>query len=793
MNMSFIGEGSIKKRTIIIFAFIFMIVIFMTVLFSYMGSTNRLKEELNYSNITLLKHISQNIDMKLREIDRQIVNLINEPEMRVFMYENYNINPEYYVHIEKLLKKMNELKFSNPNIYSIYLYSACQGKVLTDIMSFKIDEFYDKGWLDTLNNLKKYYLWMDTRMITENFLNNVEHKNVITLVRPYPIASHPQNRDGAVIVNINENVFNNLINGSQTQRLGEIFVIGNGGTIISHHNKNRLYYRLEDEEWGNHILSTNQDGQVDGEMENADSTFFYITSPYTGWKYISEISRIKINEPIITIRNIFLLIAVSMFCIAVIMVILASRWTYKPISRFIRTVMNTINKSQIADERVESLDNFRELEQIFSDLITDYDRARKQIEESAPAIKSKLVTDILMGYVTNYQDVVRHLKLLNIFLNPANFIVMVAEIDEWSNLQKSLEAEELHFYIRQVGSIIEGIANQNYKATTTNYTENGIAILVSFENDNPTFAVDVSIALAHKIQKQIEEELQLTVSIGIGSFYQDMANVKKSFHEAKEALKYKILMGHNSVICIDDILLYNERELYGLFSSINSIALAIKMADEQEIQARLTRLFDEVIEKSLPPDFIRQLAVQLVIEGIQAALDTGLDLGDILDEESNDAYQVLKSCETVDRMKEYIEELFIKFADYIRYKRSCNNNNELIERILEYIHRHYMESDLSLNRLAKRFHISVPYLSKIFKEYVETNFMDYLIKVRIEKAMELLANSNKKINEIALEVGYTNSHSFIRVFKKYVGKTPGEFRNEMVLWVADEDNKITLA
>jgi len=787
-----IAKGNISKRTIIIFTFIFLVVIFMTTVFSYMSSTRRLKHELNYSNIMLLKHISKNVDMQLQEIDRQIVSLINEPEIRIFMYENYDNNPDYYVHMQKLLKKMNDLKFTNPNIYSIYLYSSSQEKILTDIMSFKIDEFYDKGWLRTLNDLKKYYFWMDTRSIAENFSNKIERKNIITLVRPYPIASHPQNRDGAVIVNINENVFNNLINGSERQRLGEIFVVGNGGAVLSHYNKNRLYNQLDKEEWGNHILSSNQDGQVNGKMEGIDSSFFYITSPYTGWKYVSVIPHIQINEPIITIRNIFFLIAVCMFLVAVIMVIIASRWAYKPILRFIHTVNKTINESQIADGRTQSLNSFEELEQVFSELITDYDRARKQIEESVPAIKSKLITDILMGYITNYQDVARHLKLLNISLNPTNFIVMVAEVDEWSSLSKNLELEELYYYIRRINSIIEEIVNENFKGAAVDFNEKELAILVSFEGDNSTFAVDVSIALAHKIQKQVQEELRLTISVGIGSFYYDIANVKKSFHEAKEALKYKILMGHNSVICIDDILLYNERELYGLFSSINSIALAIKMADMQEVDIRLTKLFDEVIEKSLPPDFIKQLGVQLVIEGIQAALDTGLDMGNILDGDSHNVYQMLRFCETVDQIKEYIEELFMKFTERIREKRSNSNNSELIEKILEYIQEHYAQNDLSLNRLAEKFHISVPYLSKIFEEHVETNFMDFLIKVRIEKAMELLANSNIKINEVAQEVGYTNSHSFIRAFKKYVGKTPGEFRNGMVLRSSDEDKKITL-
>jgi two-component system response regulator YesN len=76
-------------------------------------------------------------------------------------------------------------------------------------------------------------------------------------------------------------------------------------------------------------------------------------------------------------------------------------------------------------------------------------------------------------------------------------------------------------------------------------------------------------------------------------------------------------------------------------------------------------------------------------------------------------------------------------------------------------------------------------LSKIFKEFSETNFLDYLITIRMEKAKELLSDSNKKVYEIARKIGYTNTQSFIRIFKKYTGKTPNEYRSDGALDSAD--------
>ena len=92
-----------------------------------------------------------------------------------------------------------------------------------------------------------------------------------------------------------------------------------------------------------------------------------------------------------------------------------------------------------------------------------------------------------------------------------------------------------------------------------------------------------------------------------------------------------------------------------------------------------------------------------------------------------------------------------------------------------------MDYDLSLNKIAVIFHVSVPYLSKIFKESVNQKFLDYLIGLRIEKSKEILKDGEIKLNEVADKVGYPTYTSFIRIFKQYVGMTPTEYRKQHIL------------
>ena len=102
----------------------------------------------------------------------------------------------------------------------------------------------------------------------------------------------------------------------------------------------------------------------------------------------------------------------------------------------------------------------------------------------------------------------------------------------------------------------------------------------------------------------------------------------------------------------------------------------------------------------------------------------------------------------------------------------------VITRAKHFIHEHQSE-DLSLGQVAKAVNTSTFYFCKMFKKATGLNFTDYLSRVRIEKAKNLLLNPNLRISEIAYEVGFQSLTHFNRVFKKIVGQSPTEYRSHL--------------
>ncbi|OPA79095.1 DNA-binding response regulator [Paenibacillus selenitireducens] len=101
-----------------------------------------------------------------------------------------------------------------------------------------------------------------------------------------------------------------------------------------------------------------------------------------------------------------------------------------------------------------------------------------------------------------------------------------------------------------------------------------------------------------------------------------------------------------------------------------------------------------------------------------------------------------------------------------------------VKRACDYIRENY-QSDHTLAEVCGRFGMSVSYFSVQFKKYTGYSFVNYLNRVRIEKAKELLLQSNLKIYEVAGEVGYDTLQYFNRVFKQAVHMTPGEYRSRL--------------
>jgi len=101
-----------------------------------------------------------------------------------------------------------------------------------------------------------------------------------------------------------------------------------------------------------------------------------------------------------------------------------------------------------------------------------------------------------------------------------------------------------------------------------------------------------------------------------------------------------------------------------------------------------------------------------------------------------------------------------------------------IEKVKRFVERNYHKK-VCLKDAAQSVYLSPKYLSRIFRQNTGKSFSEYKLKVKIEKARELLSKTGYNVNQVAENLGYENVESFIRLFKKFVKYTPAEYRKKI--------------
>lgn len=209
-----------------------------------------------------------------------------------------------------------------------------------------------------------------------------------------------------------------------------------------------------------------------------------------------------------------------------------------------------------------------------------------------------------------------------------------------------------------------------------------------------------------------------------------------------------------------------DRKLIGNF---------LKTGKAEECSLFIDEYFEAVGKSNYMSLLLRQYMTMDIFYCVQEFLKSLKVEDEDIPSELMDLKQITKSIETVDSTTAYLKELFT-FALSMRDKNSSDRYGLIVREAQEYITENYANSEFSLNMIANYIGISPSYFSSIFKQGTGQSFIEYLTKVRIDHACELLKCTTLRASEIGERVGYNDPHYFSTTFKKIMGQSPTEFK-----------------
>lgn len=202
---------------------------------------------------------------------------------------------------------------------------------------------------------------------------------------------------------------------------------------------------------------------------------------------------------------------------------------------------------------------------------------------------------------------------------------------------------------------------------------------------------------------------------------------------------------------------------------------ALMNADEREIANLLALLKERNLRGADQPAYMRQLFIDSLLNTLLktcAMANLSAENADSIRASVHDIMSL-----PIDQQITEVDTTISQLCHAIAQSR--NVKPRLMDEIMAYLQAHYTDAELSLTMVADHFHISESYLSYTFKAISGVNFFSCVETMRMDKAKELLRQTDEKISDIAAKVGYASGNSFCRAFKRRTGNSATAYRNGM--------------
>lgn len=287
---------------------------------------------------------------------------------------------------------------------------------------------------------------------------------------------------------------------------------------------------------------------------------------------------------------------------------------------------------------------------------------------------------------------------------------------------------------------------------------------------------DMLLTVSTEIQTQLKHRFGAEIEIGISQRFRGLRNIRTAYKNACDAIYNRYVLDDS----IPDIAMSkypSESSLISLRDKMKSeIGNSLLSGDPEQIQRTVLRCTSAIRALASVEEQQNQMIYILLLPQ-KLLRDIPL--------RSRACYsshrKLLEQFFMLNRLDEQ-EEFLIRVyteASAVLMDNNTLQNNSIVKKVIAYIDTHYMEA-LSIEGIAESVYLTPTYLCVLFKKNTGKTINNYLTEVRLEKARELLSRDNLHLQDICYRVGYLSPSYFSRLFRKYYGMSPSEYRDSLI-------------
>ncbi|MBE6055128.1 MAG: response regulator [Clostridium sartagoforme] len=366
-------------------------------------------------------------------------------------------------------------------------------------------------------------------------------------------------------------------------------------------------------------------------------------------------------------------------------------------------------------------------------------------------------SNIIERYILGFDDFIDSNKFYSIFPNTC-FRLLGINIKQAYGKNREV--------LKEVRGIIEEyLINHDYAFIKFVLNEEVLLYLINYRMNEDTKIVS-------EIEKYIENKVvHKNMFFVITSMFDNLTKVREMYNKKFMpylALKFyyesKILLDSEKVSLEEKVEKFDSSKYDNLLKRKDFTSAICFM--KKYIDLAISSKIDEYKLKNLVKNLLYNLIVNLESYDLEA------------EELRQNYFKSIDKIQYLEEFKGVIEEIILELNEFIN--KNVNLEEDRINIILEYIEEHY-DKALELSDLSKAFNFNYYYLSYYFNNHCKEGFSEYLNRIRIEKACELLKDNKLYVSEISSSVGYSDHSYFCRVFKKITGYTPSRYRRDICM------------
>ncbi len=728
---------------------------------SYWMMSASLEQQVKQASMQTLEQMRQRLDTSLYEAEQATTSLLFDNDI---VHAAYRTDLQQdIISLFELNKKINLVKQTIPKAYSVELYLPRQRLSLSTAFGYRSGDEMERtdAFFRTLD-FAGGTVWTFSRQPVSPGTTGNEGP-LIYFVRPFPLFA--ATAQGYIAIAFPEADFFHYL-----QAGGNTIVIDANRRIVSHPDKALIGTTFRTtERWGEKAAGGETLGSFTDRAHGVIVSFS--RSAYNGWTIVNEIQGNDLFSYRSKIIGFTLLVGCLSSLIGVMLTVLNSRRLYAPLSE----LLNRQHKLERGlagtgtgdDAESGTLDEWGYIRNNWSQLES---RIASFTAQNAGVLREMFLSRLLYHYYANEPtaEIVRHCELHRIRPQGA-FKVIVAEPERFDADGRFGERDKqlILFAIANIAKDVLSAREVDGEAVVLADAAR-VAVVLTFPSDAEPSAV---YAEAHEagdaIRAAVEAHLKFAVSIGIGGTRAFIGELGKSYDEAQEALRYRLVKGGNRTIDIGDVTPYHGAYTYPLEQE-QALVMAVRQGQLQDVLERFAEFAAVCTQEGYSASLVRQTYVHLFLALSRISHEGADDLVQM------NAMDTLLACRTSGEAEGWFRTRFLPFLVDRISAEQATAGKQGIDMAIAYMEEH-LADDLSLTAVAERAGLNASYFSRLFVQHKGINFGDYVARLRTEEAKRLLTETDWTVTAIAERIGYTEP-TFRRVFKQVEGVTPNAYR-----------------